>query len=152
MPEPGLERERILAVDLGRARIGLALSDPLGLTAQPLPTLAAGGARANLRAVAEQVARHDARTVVIGLPLLLSGEEGAAARAAREFAERLQRRLPGIDVRLWDERLTTVHAERTMIAGKTRRRQRREKVDALAAVLILQSYLDAQCSPGESSA
>jgi putative Holliday junction resolvase len=80
---------------------------------------------------------------VIGLPLLLSGDEGTAARSAREFAERLSRRLPGLSVELWDERLTTVEVERMLIAADVRRKKRKQVVDKLAAVLILQGYLDA---------
>ena len=135
---------RVLALDLGEARIGLALSDPLGLTAQPLETLQRVGPRRDLQRIAERVREHGAATVVVGLPRLLSGEEGAAARAARAFAEAVGRRLEGVAVELWDERLTTTLAERTMISGGVRRARRRERVDRLAAVLILQSYLDAR--------
>ena len=137
-PAPG----RILAIDLGRARIGLALSDPLGLTAQPLETLERVGPRRDLQALARRVEASEVGTVVVGLPRLMSGKEGRQARDAREFAHRLGRRIPGVRVELWDERLTTVQAERTMISGKVRRAKRRQIVDGLAAVLILQGYLD----------
>ncbi len=140
---------RILAIDLGQARIGLALSDPLGITAQPLETLERIGPRRDLQALAERIVATEARTVVVGLPRLMSGEEGSQARQARDFAQRLGRRIPGIRVELWDERLTTVQAERTMISGKVRRARRRRIVDQLAAVLILQGYLD-RWSGGES--
>ena len=136
--EPG----RILAIDLGQARIGLALSDPLGITAQPLETLQRVGPRRDLQTLAERVQAAEACTVVVGLPRLMSGEEGTQARHAREFAQRLGRRIPGVRVVFWDERLTTVQAERTMISGKVRRARRRRIVDGLAAVLILQGFLD----------
>jgi putative Holliday junction resolvase len=139
-PEPG----RVLAIDLGEARIGLALSDPLGLTAQPLQTLSRVGLRRDLQYIAEIVGQHDVNTVVLGLPRLLSGEEGSAAEAARAFGRRLEGRLPGVALELWDERLTTALAERTMISGRVRRARRKKKVDALAALLILQSFLDAR--------
>jgi putative Holliday junction resolvase len=137
-----------LGVDLGEVRIGLALSDPLGVIAQPLETLSRVGPRRDVGAIAALVDRHEVSTVVIGLPRLLSGAEGEAARGAREFARRLESRLRGVGVELWDERLTTAQAERTMISGGVRRARRKQRVDALAAVLILQSFLDARSECG----
>lgn len=134
---------RVLGIDLGTKRIGLALSDPLGITAQPLETLNRVGPRKDLRALEDCVRRNGVTRVVVGLPLLLSGEEGSQAAAAREEAERLRQRLGNVPVVLWDERLTTVQAERAMLEGNVRRRKRKTRVDALAAVLILQGYLDA---------
>jgi putative Holliday junction resolvase len=142
------EQGRILAIDLGQARIGLALSDPLGLTAQPLATVHRVGPRRDLRAIVQHIEATEACTVVVGLPRLMSGEEGQQAKAAREFAERLGRRVPRVQVSLWDERLTTVQAERTMISGNVRRARRRQIVDELAAVLILQGYLDRTADAG----
>lgn len=135
---------RLLALDLGEARIGVALSDPLGLTAQPIESLGHRGREASIEAVAALVGEHGARGVIVGLPLMLSGEEGASARRARRFAELLARRLPGIRVELWDERLTTVEAERRLAEAEVSRHRRRAAVDGMAAVLILQSWLDAQ--------
>jgi putative Holliday junction resolvase len=137
---------RVLAIDLGDVRVGLALSDPLGITAQPFETLERRGERQDLDRLAEHVQRNDVRRVVVGLPLLMSGEEGTRARGAREFAARLAARLGQVQVELWDERLTTVQAERALLAGDVRRRKRREVVDRLAAVLILQSWLDARAA------
>ncbi len=141
---------RLLALDLGDVRIGMAISDPLGITAQPLPHLEAGklGTRRLAARVATEARRHEAVGVVIGLPLLLSGEEGTRAQKSREFAAALTPQLPGVAVHLWDERLSTVEVERVMIAGNVRRRRRREKIDSLAAVLILQGFLDARCAVG----
>jgi putative Holliday junction resolvase len=133
---------RILALDLGEARIGVAISDSLAIAAQPLETIRREGSKKDLRRIDALVREWGAGKIIVGLPLLLSGEEGAKAAEAREFAERLRRRIRGVEVELWDERLTTVEAERTMLAGNVRRSKRRKKVDALAAVLILQSYLD----------
>ncbi len=135
---------RALGIDPGTVRIGLALSDLLGITAQPIEYLERVGSRRDLNNLSECVRDHEVRTVVIGLPLTLAGEEGPAARASREMAEGLARRLPGVRIELWDERLTTVQAERTMVAGKARRAKRRQRIDSLAAALILQSWLDAQ--------
>lgn len=135
---------RVLAIDLGDVRIGLALSDPLGITAQPLPTLRSTGTRNDLTRICAVIQAHEVRTVVVGLPLLLSGADGVRAVAARRIAERLRGRLPGTAVELWDERLTSREAERTMIAGGARRGKRKQTIDALAAVLILQAYLEAR--------
>lgn len=139
---------RILGIDLGQVRIGLALSDPLHLTAQPLESYRRVGPRKDLQYLARLIEENDVSEVVVGLPRLLSGEEGEAAATCREFAEALGRRLPRLRVELWDERLTTVEAERTMIAGGVRRRRRRERVDAVAATLILQGFLDARRASG----
>lgn len=140
----GTRNGRVLALDLGRARIGVAISDELGIAAHPLDSVACRGARVDVARIGELVREHGARRVVIGLPLLMSGEEGSGAADARRFADRLRARLEGVDVDLWDERLTTVEAERTLIAADVGRRRRRKVVDGLAAVLILQSYLEAQ--------
>lgn len=143
---------RSLALDLGDVRIGTALSDPLGITAQPLGTIARVGPRKDLQRIDELIREHDVRTVIVGYPLLMSGEEGERAVAAREFAEQLRRRSGRLEVELWDERLTTVQAERTMISGGASRRQRRKRADTVAAVLILQSYLDSRSLQGGGSA
>jgi putative Holliday junction resolvase len=134
---------RVLALDLGEVRVGLALSDPLGITAQPLPTLQRTSMKKDLRFLDDLVRERGVVRVVVGLPLMLSGEEGPGAVAAREFAERLDRRLDGVEIELWDERLTSVEAERTMLAADVSRKKRKQSVDAMAAVLILQSYMDA---------
>jgi putative Holliday junction resolvase len=135
---------RVLALDLGEVRIGLAMSDPLGITANPLEPLICAGARKDLERLADLVREHAVVTVVVGLPLLLSGEEGVGATAARRFAARLRERLGDVDVELWDERLTTVQAERTLIEANVKRRKRRQVVDGFAAVLILENYLDSR--------
>lgn len=135
---------RVLALDLGEVRIGLAVSDPLGITANPLEPLMCAGVRKDLDRLADLVREHEVVTVVVGLPLLLSGEEGQGATAARRFAARLRERLGDVDVVLWDERLTTVQAERTLISANVKRRKRRQVVDGFAAVLILENYLDSR--------
>lgn len=140
---------RILGLDLGDARIGVALSDPLGITAQPVGKIDSRGPTADLRQIRAIIAEHEAVEVVVGLPLHLSGESGARADQAREFARRLGASVPGVSVELWDERLTSAEANRAMISGNVRRRRRREVIDTLSAVLILQSYLDAR-STGET--
>ena len=133
---------RIVGLDLGAARVGVAVSDPLGITAQPAGFFPRSGPRGDVQEVRALILLNDATRVVIGLPLLLSGESGAKADEAREFAQRLRDALE-IEVDLWDERLTTVQAERLLIEGNVRRERRRTAVDAIAAALILQSWLDA---------
>jgi putative Holliday junction resolvase len=135
---------RVLALDLGQVRIGMALSDPLGITVNPLPPHVCRGARPDLEHVAGVVRSRGVTRVVVGLPLLMSGEDGEAAVAARRFAARLRGRIGEIEVELWDERLTTVQAERTLIAADVRRDKRRKVIDGLAAAIILQNYLDSR--------
>ena len=143
--EPGrAEDVRILGVDLGEVRIGLALSDVLGISAHPLESLSCVGPHKDVLSLARIVQEHGVKQVVVGFPLLMSGEEGQAAASSRRFAERLRKRAPGVGVELWDERLTTVQAERTMIAANVSRRRRKQVVDGLAAVLILQNFLDSR--------
>ena len=132
----------MLALDLGDARIGLAVSDELGITAQPLGYLASTSKRADLHAIAMLVEEREVTRVVVGYPLLLSGEEGSRACEARETAERLRKTLV-VPVELWDERLTTAQAERELVGDGVRRSRRRKVIDSLAAVLILQSWLGA---------
>ncbi len=134
----------MLALDLGDVRVGVAISDPLGWTAQPLETFRRGTPAEDLRTIRGLVESHGVRCVVVGNPLLLSGEAGERSLQAAEFARQLREGLAGIEVTLWDERLSTVEAERVLIAGNVRRRKRRQAVDTVAAALILQSYLDAQ--------
>lgn len=133
---------RLLAVDLGEVRIGLALSDAGQVVANPAETLqvTSGDVHAQL---ADAVTRLGAVGVVVGYPRTMRGREGQAARRARLTAERLHD-LADVPVVLWDERLTTVEAERTMLAQDTSRRGRRQAIDRVAATLLLQSVLDAR--------
>jgi len=131
-----------MGLDYGEKRIGVALSDPLGLTAQPLTTLERTSLERDLDALAALQQRHEVRRVVIGLPLSLKGERGDRARAAEGFGRRLERRT-GVPVEAWDERLTSVQAERALLEGDVSRKRRRELIDRTAAVFILQSWLDA---------
>lgn len=133
---------RILGLDIGAVRIGVALSDPLGMTAQPLSVIERK--RENpYAAIAKLVAEHEVQRVVVGEPLQLDGKVGQAAQGVREFVAKLAERV-SVPIELWDERLTTAAAQRTMIGGGARRDERKQKIDKIAAALILQSYLDAQ--------
>ncbi|WP_029202576.1 Holliday junction resolvase RuvX [Ornithinimicrobium pekingense] len=134
----------MLGVDVGEARVGLAASDAVGLLAHPVATLARDHARgSDLDEIAEEVSTRGAVGVVVGLPRTLSGQEGLAARRARDYADSLQRRLE-VPVRLYDERLTTVDAHRNLHRSGVRSRDQRVVVDQAAAVLILQAVLDAR--------
>src|SRR5437867_1956752 len=132
---------RILALDLGRKRIGLAISDELGLTAQGLPTIHRKNTRADLAALARLVHEKSVDRILIGNPLHMSGDSGLQAAAARHFVELVSRYLSK-DVQLWDERLTTVEASRVLRDSGISIEKRARAVDRLSAVILLQSYLD----------
>lgn len=132
---------RVLALDVGKARIGVAISDPDRTVALPAGTIRVVGGIQDLRAVAELVELHEVAEVVVGHPLSLSGERGAAARHAEELAEGL-RAVLDVPVHLQDERLSTVEAERGLAAAGARGRDRRRSVDQAAASIILRAYLD----------
>ena len=132
---------RILALDLGKKRIGLALSDPLGVTAQGLPTLQRVNIRTDLEALDGLAAQHDVYLILLGLPLHMSGDEGRQAGYAREFAQRLVERT-GREVRLWDERMTTVAAQRVLRSSGISIAKRARAVDRLSAQILLESFLE----------
>ncbi len=133
--------ERILGVDVGTRRIGLALSDLLGITAQPIP--AVEPTEAGWKALAELIARESIRLVVVGLPLNLKGERGKAVDFVDAFCQRLTA-MTGVEVLEWDERFTTAMAQRSMRAAATKKqREKRDgTLDSMAAAILLQSYLD----------
>jgi len=133
---------RILSVDLGERRVGLALSDSDGTVATGLPTLTVTGMRDAVRRVADEAVARGAERIVVGLPLALSGAEGPAAERAREFRRRLLE-MVRVPVDLWDERLTTAEASRALRGTRAARDRSRGAADEGAAVLILQAYLDA---------
>jgi putative Holliday junction resolvase len=132
---------RILGLDFGSRRIGAAVSDALGITAQSLAAIQRQGDNRDIETIGRLVREHSVGTVLIGLPLQLSGAEGIQAQKTRGFAEKIRERL-GIPVEMWDERMTTVQAERHLIASGVRRVKRKEKRDSLSAVFLLQSFLD----------
>ncbi len=135
---------RVLGVDYGERRVGLAVSDPTGTIAQPLPTLTRrAGKRPPVQAIADLAREWQAEVLVVGLPLTLDGDESDWTRETRAFAERLADRT-GLPLHFVDERMTSVRAERAVRSLGLRRAQREDKtrVDAAAAVLILQAFLD----------
>jgi putative Holliday junction resolvase len=134
-------RGRVLGLDLGDARIGVAISDPDRRVAVPHGTIRAGQPPGELKAVAAMVRDLGVTAVVVGHPRSLSGESGARARHAESFAEAL-RAIVGVPVELQDERLTTVQAERALRGAGVSGRRRRRVVDESAAALILGAWLD----------
>ncbi len=134
---------RFLGVDLGSRRIGIAASDPTGTVASPLLTLLHRGPRDAVDRIAALCREHEIAGVVVGWPRNMDGTSGPAAGRAEAFARAL-RRAASVPVELWDERLTTVQAERALIEGAVRRVERRTVRDRVAAALILQGYLDAR--------
>jgi putative Holliday junction resolvase len=134
------DKSRILALDLGKKRIGLALSDPLGITAQGLPTLQRTNIRQDLDDLARLIEERGVRMILMGHPLHMSGREGRQAEYTRDFAQRLAART-GLEVRFWDERLTTVEAERVLKSSGISIAKRARAVDQLAAQILLESFL-----------
>ncbi len=134
---------RALGLDLGERRVGVAVCDSAGTVATPVETLVrSGDAEADLRAIADQVREWQVEIVVVGLPLSLDGTEGPAATAARTEIDRLERLL-SVPVVSYDERLTTVIAERSLMEQQMKGPRRRGVVDQVAAAVILQSWIDA---------
>lgn len=134
---------RAIGLDVGERRVGVAIGDELGLIASPLTTIERG--RGDVDAIAKLVTGHGACCVVVGIPTGLSGREGPQAAAVRQFVDQLRPALDAtVPIDYWDERLTTAVAERVLRERGTRRNKRRGEVDAVAAAVILQGYLDAQ--------
>ena len=134
---------RAMGLDLGTKTIGLAVTDELGLTAQGLETHWRAGLRKDLEALAQKATDYSVGRFVIGLPLNMDGSEGPRADATRKFGGALGEKT-GLPVVYWDERLTTVAAQRALLEGDVSRRKRKEVVDQVAAVLILQGWLESQ--------
>jgi putative Holliday junction resolvase len=138
---------RVLAIDPGAVRVGLALSDPTGTIAQPAGFEPAKPARTLVDRLVARAVAVEARELVVGLPRRLDGGIGPEAAAARELGRQLRER-SGLPVIMVDERLTSVAAERALIEMGTRRRQRRERSDEVAASLILRTHLDRKRNRG----
>jgi len=138
---PGMRRS--FGLDVGTKTIGVAISDALGFTAQPVTTIRRTNLRADLTELRRLAEHHAVEHAVVGLPLNMDGSEGPSAADARRLGEAVARTL-GIPVEYWDERLTTVAANRLMIEADVSRARRRAVVDQIAASLILQGWLDAR--------
>lgn len=138
---PDAKAARILAIDYGRKRIGLALSDELGITAQPLATLVRANRLNDLRRLRDICSKHGVARILVGHPLHITGEAGEMADEAARFAARLEKDL-GIAVELVDERLTSWEADQLMAETKSSSRRKRTHLDDVAAAILLREYLD----------
>ena len=134
--------ERIIALDVGDRRIGIAVSDPRGSTAQPVETYTRVGYGPDVRRISQLAEQYGAKHILCGLPRNMDGTEGFQVDKVREFAAQLEK--AGFDVSFYDERMTTMLAEGALLEANMSRENRKKKVDMIAAVMILQSYLDAQ--------
>lgn len=130
-----------MALDVGDRRIGVAVSDELGLTASALTVIERGDGEKDLARIEQTVKEHEVQELVVGLPRQLDGRLGPQAEKVQGFMERLRTSLP-IPVVEWDERLSTKFAERVLLMGDVSRSKRKKKIDMLAAAIILQGYLD----------
>lgn len=137
--------DRILALDVGKKRIGLAISDPLGITAQGLPTLQRTRIREDLDRLDELCREYNVALLLVGEPLHMSGRDSRQGAYTREFAERLSERTQ-VPVKHLDERLTTVQAERVLRESGISIEKRAKAIDRLAAVLLLQAFLDTEAA------
>jgi putative Holliday junction resolvase len=136
-------------MDLGKRRIGLAVSDPLGFTAQGLATLQRTRIREDLDALQQILTKYDVYLVLMGNPIHMSGDESRQSAYTREFAERLSKHT-GVPVRFWDERWTSVQAERVLKESGISIEKRARAVDRMSAVILLESYLDSVAAGQES--
>ena len=135
-------QERIIALDVGDRRIGIAVSDPLGITAQPVETYTRVGYGPDVRRISQIAQQYGTNHILCGLPRNMDGSEGFQVEKVREFAEQLEK--AGFEISFYDERMTTMLAEGALLEANMSRENRKKKVDMIAAVMILQSYLDAQ--------
>ena len=133
---------RALGLDVGSKTIGLAGSDELGFTAQPITTVRRTNLRTDLAAVREVIAERGITHLIVGLPLNMDGSEGPSAAEARKIGDALQ--TDSLTVIYWDERMTTVAAQRSLLETTTSRKKRKEVIDQVAAALILQGWLDSR--------
>lgn len=138
-------KPRVMGLDVGSRRIGIAISDPLGLTAQGLPTLLRQNKRLDFEQLGKIIAEYQVSEIVVGYPLRLSGAEGIQSEKMQLFAEELHKKF-GLPVHLWDERLTSTQANRLLRETDMSIKKRGQAVDRMAATLILQNWMEARGS------
>lgn len=139
---------RVLGIDYGTVRIGLAVSDPLGMLATPLETLEGGKPRQNVEAIAEICRNKEITKIVVGRPLNMDGSEGSLVPEIDAFMDRLTSEVT-FPVISWDERMTSLTAERGLREAGAKQKRKKELVDQVAAQIILQHYLDSQDGMGD---
>ena len=139
--QPASPRPRILGLDVGSRTIGLAVSDPLGVTAQGLPTIRRRNKRLDFEQLQKVIEEYQVAAIVVGFPLQLSGSEGSQAQKMRQFSKELEKRF-SLPVHLWDERLSSAQAHRVLREAGLSIEKRARAIDRMAAVLILESWME----------
>jgi putative Holliday junction resolvase len=142
---------RVMGLDIGAKRIGIAISDPKKVTARPLTLLKRGEKGEEIEEIIRFIKEYEVEKIVIGLPVSLNGKLGPQAKLIVDYANELKSRID-LPIKLWDERLTTAFAEKSLIMAKVKRSKRERMTDQVAAALILQNYLDAKRMEGAHSA
>ena len=136
--------KRYMSLDIGDATIGVAVSDLLGLTAQGIETIRRTNPAADFDRLGTLMRAYEVQALVAGLPKHMNGDEGTRCEVVRAFMAEAARHFPSVEIFYWDERLSTVDAERTLLEGDVSRKKRRKVIDKMAAVYILQGFLDRQ--------
>ena len=134
--------KRYLSLDVGDATIGIAASDLLGLTAQGVETIRRKNLEADMKRLRELMEAYETTSLVVGLPKNMNGTQGERCEVVRAFAAEIERAVPNAEIVFWDERLSTVAASRSLLEADLSRRKRRKVIDKMAAVFILQGFLD----------
>ena len=134
--------KRYLGLDIGDRTIGIAVSDPLGLTAQGVDTIRRKNLEKDLARLGELMEQYETRSLVSGYPKNMNGTEGDRCEVVKAFLEKVKKQYPDVEIALWDERLSTVAATRSLLEGDVSRKKRKKVIDKMAAVFILQGYLD----------
>ena len=135
---------RVLSLDVGDRTIGIAASDALGLTAQGVETIRRKSLQQDLGRLAELMQTYETKKLIVGLPKNMDGTQGERCKIVRDFADKVQQAIPETEIVFWDERLSTVAASRSLIEADVSRRKRKKVIDKMAAVFILQGWLDSQ--------
>ena len=133
---------RCLSLDVGDKTVGIAVSDPLGLTAQGVKTVLRTSNKKDIAEIGELISQYEVEKLIIGLPKNMNGTEGERCEIVRNFAAKISAAYPEVEQIFWDERLSTVAAEKSLIAADVSRKKRKKVIDKMAAVYILQGYLD----------
>ena len=136
------EIKRCLALDVGDKTIGMAISDLLGITAQGLDTIRRKSNKEDLTTLGNVIDTYDIKILIVGLPKNMNGTEGDRCQLVRDFASKVSNLYPNLEIKFWDERLSTVAAEKSLIAADVNRKKRKKVIDKMAAVHILQGFLD----------
>jgi putative Holliday junction resolvase len=132
-----------MGLDIGSKTIGIALSDELGVVAHSVKTISRQSPKNDLKVIAEIISTHEVQRIVVGLPIRMAGTLGTEAKKVLQFVDQMRRSL-SVSITTWDERLSTVQAERVLLEAGLSRKKRKKVIDKTAATLILQSYLDAE--------